>query len=558
MIGGDNGVESNGRLARTVGRTSLATDTFCLVVITLLSSVPYFRNLGFYSDDWSILAYFDAHRGSWLGALFDGFNARPVQGLYLGALFEVFGFRPLGYHIVNHIVLAGCAALFYLLLVRLRVGRSESFVAVLLFIMLPQLSTVRVWYAAFQVPLSLGLMLISMHLQLSFARRGKPALLVGATATALLSIGAYEIFAPMLAGFALGLWMVRRPGAATMFANRASVAALFLLASVLLAAAYKLSFSDRAGTVTDPGRYAAGIRQLFRLDYDWRVDSSLNIIATPSTHFWAPVRGAWIGAQALISGDAGRVVIGLALLIALLIGWRLYRQCPSFESAMPKRLLLVGISAFLLGNATFLVVPAVVFTSTGVGNRVHVASALGAALIFTAAIFALTALAPRPARRALLHLMVIAFSISVFARLALIERYWAEAPAMQAAILNAARVDLRDVPAGSTVILDGVCPYHGPAIIFEADWDVGGALTLALGKPLLGDVVTSRMAPAPGGLRTSIYKVPSNYPYGEHLYIYDPSQRRLLRLVSADMAMRYFAARNRTDCPGYVARGEEV
>jgi hypothetical protein len=215
-------------------------------------------------------------------------------------------------------------------------------------------------------------------------------------------------------------------------------------------------------------------------------------------------------------------------------------------------LLLLGFAAFLLGNAVFLIVPYIAFTPTGIDNRTQVAAALGAALIFTA-ILSVISIRPRA-----FAAVVALITAAAFARLSMIENYWAEAPALQERILSAARIDLRTLPANSAVILDGVCPYHGPAVVFET-WDVGGALTLALGRPVYADTVSPRMSLTPNGLSTSIYKMPDFYPYGERLYVYQPYRHRLVRLDSAAAAKAYFTTHKATLCPaGYVARGVAV
>jgi hypothetical protein len=117
---------------------------------------------------------------------------------------------------------------------------------------------------------------------------------------------------------------------------------------------------------------------------------------------------------------------------------------------------------------------------------------------------------------------------------------------------------VRGVPPGSTVILDGICPYNGPAILFEGPWDVGGALTLALRRPVTGDVVSPRMTMESRGLATSIYKEPSFYRYGPNLFVYDARRRLLTRLSDARSAVTYFSSRRPVSCPGYVARGAAV
>jgi hypothetical protein len=418
--------------------------------------------------------------------------------------------------------------------------------------MLPQLSTIRVWFASFQVPLSMALMLVSMHCQLSYARFGRIASLIGAIVAGILSVGAYEIFSPLLGGFSLALVFVAWRRSHEWRPIAAVTLVLVLLAVVAL---YKILSSGRAGPVMETHRYLLGLHQLIRLDYDWRFDSGLNVIATPNTYFLEPLVGLWSGAREMISGRAGVAVTALAMIIAGIV---LFRLWSAERSDAAKPLLLLGSAAFLLGNATFLLAPAVVFTPTGIDNRVQVAAALGVAMIFAALICLSMKLVPVRSRTAAVATLIALISALGFARIAEIERYWAEAPALQQQVITGARADLRQLPPGSTVILDGTCPYHGPAIVFETSWDIGGALTLALGRTLNGDAVSPRMSATSKGLSTSIYKVPSFYPYGPNLYAYDPMKHSLARLDTATATLRYFANRQPRRCPGYVARGVEV
>ena len=136
--------------------------------------------------------------------------------------------------------------------------------------------------------------------------------------------------------------------------------------------------------------------------------------------------------------------------------------------------------------------------------------------------------------------------------------YWAQVPARQLAVLRAAQLDLRSIPSGSTVILDGVCPYHGPAIVFETYWDVGGALSLALRRKITGEAVSPRLSLTPAGLQTSIYGEAASYRYGPTLYAYNPNLRMVAPLADEAAAHRYFSRldRWRAPCPAsYVGHG---
>jgi nitrate reductase gamma subunit len=489
-----------------------------------------------------------------------GFGGRPIQGLYLALLFELFGVSPFGYHLVNTVVLAVAAALFYLLLIGLRIGRGQSFATTILFVMLPQLTTVRVWYAAFQIPLSLLFALASMNCQLIFERSGRARWLAAAIISAIFSIGAYEIFAPLIVGLPAALAIIKwrtEPAGSSPSMRRSALVGAAIVCVALVGLGYKLTFSGRTGPIADPHRYILGLYQLIRLDYDWRTESGLNLFAMVRTHFIAPVQGFWVGAKSLASGAAGNEVRSIAIVVAAVTWWRTDSADRSLLPTTSIRLLIWGIAAFLLGHATFLIVPSIVFTSTGMDNRVQIAAATGVAMVFAALAYMTTGAFPKRQRRRVYATVIAVIAAGAFARLSAIEQYWADTPAIQKRILDVAAVDLRSVPANSRIVLDGICPYHGPAVVFEA-WDIGGAFSLALGRPVEGEAVSPRMALTAKGVATSIYKQPSFYPYGNRLFIYNPSTHLLLRLDDQEVAERYFRQRQPTSCPGFVARGAEV
>ena len=228
-------------------------------------------------------------------------------------------------------------------------------------------------------------------------------------------------------------------------------------------------------------------------------------------------------------------------------------RCSTAGATRALRLLLLGIVVFVLGHGTFLVVPSISFAPTGMANRVLVAGAVGVALVMVAAL----GLSSRYHRR-IFPSVIAVLAFGAVLRLSQVEGYWSEVPAIQREILAQARSDLRSLPSGSTVILDGVCPYHGPAVVFETSWDVAGALSLALGRELSGDAVSPRMSVTSLGLRTSMYKQAAFYPYGPGLYAYNPHLHVVAPLTTARRAQDYFRlpARWPTPCPrAYVDHG---
>jgi len=528
------------------GRAGAELDAPCLALITLLPLAPYLWNLGFYSDDWGLIVALEAAaRTGNFADYFAVFGPRPVHALLTLGLYELFGLDPRGYHFAIAGLVVAAVVLFYLLLRRLDAGQVQAFVAAAVLAVLPQLSTIKLWMAAAAVPLAMVLMLVSLHCQLSFARnRGWPWA-AAALVTALASIAAYELFAPLIAAFAAWL-AIRHSGSR----NRRAWTAVAITAVVLLLAAVvavKLLATDRVGSVMDPERYAKGLRQLLRWDYDWRSEGSLNVRAALEVHLLETVAGWW--KNAIGQGTQDWAARGFALAAAGLTYWRVRESRPGHGQDMPPlRLFALGLAAFVLGHAVFLVVPQILFSPAGVANRVLVAAAIGVA-IMAAALLALLARAFGEWGRTMLATSTAAIVLLGSLRTSEIAAHWVEADRIQTTMLASARTDLRALPPGSTVIFDGICPYHGPAAVFETEWDVGPALTLSLGRPLTGNVVTDRMRAEPQGLATSIYLAPSSYPYGANLYLYHAAARRLFLLNHYEAARSYFAARERFTAP---------
>jgi hypothetical protein len=312
---------------------------------------------------------------------------------------------------------------------------------------------------------------------------------------ALLSLGAYETFTPLILLFAAGLLYAqarRRGEGGRRRLSPTPVALAAVIAVILLMGLSKALFTSRAGDVSDIHRYVLGAWQLVRLDYDWRIHSGLNIFAAPYVHFWLTLRGWAAAAWQLLHGAPAATLLSVAA-IALASFWRLRPRTRCAEADQPQRLLLLGLVAFVAGHAIFLIVPYVSFSPTGIGNRMLVAAAIGVAIILVAAVDLASRLVPPGARPAAFAAAVAVLAAAGAARTQQIGRYWAQAPQLQRQVLARARADLAAVPAGSTILLDGVCPYHGPAVVFETHWDVGPALSLALGRPVSGDAVSSRV-----------------------------------------------------------------
>ena len=546
------------------GRRSIVTDVACLALVTILSAAPYITKLGFYSDDWALLETFASGRTS-LGEVVEDFAVRPLQGIYAATLFRLLGLEPLGYHLVNTAMIAVAVALLYVLLLRLRFSRSEALSASFLFLVLPQLSTIRVWFSTVQVALSMVLALASIHAQLSYVRGGRTAWAAVGVAAALLSLAAYEVFAPLVAGFSIMLFLARKQllwGESGYESRRLKAIIVVILAIAATAILLKMIASDRARSILYPELYLKGIRTLFDPSYDFRLDSGPNVFAAVQVHFGLTLAGWWSAMVELLHYRWNPLAALFALACAALAASRIGASHSSVDRKVrPLWLIAAGLIAFVIGHAALFAAAGLTFSGIGMANRVLAAPAIGVAMILTAGLAAGVNIAPLSMRQAALGvLIVIVVALGAY-RIWMIERYWTEAPGLQARFLENAKRDLRSVPPGSTVIVDGLCPYHGPAVVFETWWDTGPALSLSLNRKLDADLLNGRSQLEPGGLRTWIYGDSRFYPFGPDLYLYNPAARShvgLPDLESARAAIARWGSPWRNCSPGKEGQGEFI
>jgi hypothetical protein len=136
--------------------------------------------------------------------------------------------------------------------------------------------------------------------------------------------------------------------------------------------------------------------------------------------------------------------------------------------------------------------------------------------------------------------------------------FWVDAASRQAAIRSSVATNVRSLPAGSVLLLDGFCRFSGPGVIFETDWDAGGVIQLLLNDSTLsGDVVSRNMRFGDAAVKTSMYGSPEgSYTYGNQLFVYNVKTRTLANLPSRKASNEYLHQMNPTGDSGCPA-GQE-
>jgi hypothetical protein len=232
---------------------------------------------------------------------------------------------------------------------------------------------------------------------------------------------------------------------------------------------------------------------------------------------------------------------------------RLGRELPSRRYL--AGMMLVGGLVYVLACATFFVSHGdLQATPTGPGNRTAIAFAGGVALLLVGASGLVSSVIPvRRLRARTFSVLVAVVCTAGVVIINSLATFWVAAADMQQAVLDDIREQFATLPSGTSLVLDGVCPYIGPAIVFEGGtWDLTGALFTMYGDATLrGDLVTPRLTVTDDGLLTEVYGYTQQHAYGSVL-LYNTREHKNYRFADASAARAYFATYNpdlTTGCP---------
>jgi hypothetical protein len=540
--------------ARRIAVASAGLDCAFLVAVIGISTLPYVRGLGFYYDDYSVLEQLNSAPDHSLAGLYHAVRPlngqRPLQSLTFATLYWLFGLNPLGYHIVNVLLLVAVGWLLYLVLRELRLPRLLCVALPLVYSTLPHYATNRFWLDAFQITVSNAFYLLSVYAGLR-ALRARPAALAGwltlSVAAVAGSVFAYEVVFPLFA-LELGLlwWAARRSPRDVPGAGWITIGGL-VIAIVAVGVV-------KATLVAEHGQngYQVGFQNGLAHHLAYLVSGSIKLnlgsyfLAVPYVLWWI-LRHRLTAANSGAAGAAGLLAFGYVWWLGrrdreALIGNRHWRNS-----------VRTGLIAIVLGYAIFLTNRQVLFRSAGIDNRVNAAAALGVAAVLVGAIGWLATLLTE--RRGLGFFSAIVGCIVATGVLIIgtLGSFWTSAAKKQHAIVSSLQQTMPFLPSSSTVVLDGVCPEIGPAVVFGDEWDFRGALRLAYRDPsLTADT-------APEGLRAGAQEFvvamtflgrrsTRTYRYGPRLFVYDFPGRTLRAVHEREDAIGYVSSRPTPHC----------
>ncbi len=531
-------------------RTAHLRDALFVAVVIASSSASYAPKLGFSADDWAFLGSLSTHGDlSSSGRstnLVEPMQSRPVMAAYLTLLYDAFGTYPFGYHVVNTVVLALMCAFGYLALRELGTPRAAAVAVAIVYGLLPHYSTDRFWWAASCYGVSMTLAFASLYADLQALRKRGLALwywkLVALLALTMSGLG-IEIALPLLAAMIPLLWYRARRLADVPAAGRMTLAGAtaFVAANAAILVCIGVFKAASAPGVGVPGTYGYHLARL-----------ALGSTATAFGSYGVGLPDATRWAIATVGGATVLAGIGLASAVGLYLAALATRDTSSgWTMTTWMRLMLAGLLVFVLGYAIFLTNARVLFTSTGIANRVAIAAAAGVAMIWVGLAGAICTAIPLPWRPRVFATAVAGLSLSGFLIVQALALTWVEAWQRQQAVLADIRASLPVLEPDTTVILDGTCSYVGPAIVFESNWDLAGALNTLYHEPTVrADVTSAGFDVGDEGVSTRLYGgLTAHYPYGPRLLVFDARGKHVRRLTNATDARTWWSAREQPDCP---------
>ncbi len=540
-------------------QSAAVRDSLFLSVVVVLSFVLYVFQLGFYSDDWSVLGYASVSKDpSYLG-IFDAIfgsemQMRPVHFLYLAGLYKFFGMDPTGYHLVNGCVFLAGILLFYHVLRRFDQPRRYALAVPVVYALLPHYHSVLFWIVAFQVVLSMTAYFLSLYGDLRAAPAegkrlwGWKSLSIAAM---LVSVLAYEMFLPLFLLNPVIVWYhARRHNSAAPWPLGKH--ALFWAAHYVAfgaAVVYKLLVASRMPVDDD---------LVWHLKWFYHLIKDSFKISYVDYGFGYPARMLQV-IERYFEWD----VAALGIIVGTIIFTYLFFVSRRTGDQEPDRstsilYIVIGIAVFFAGFSIFLTNYNAIATPTGIANRIAIAAAVGVALTYVGgAVWVSSWLRSPRVRAACFSFFVALLCMSGMIINNTVASFWIRAFEREQAILADLFDHFPDLPEGATVLLDGMCPYVGPAVVFESSWDLQGALMTHFGtSEIYADVITPETKIDEDGIHPVLYGNYTHYPFGENTFIYNVEQRSSYRLHDAAAARQYFRTYNpgqNDECPDGTA-----
>ncbi|QHT70112.1 hypothetical protein GXP67_27430 [Rhodocytophaga rosea] len=546
-------------------------DVAFLSLIMLFSIILYIDKIGFYSDDWIYLAYYKTVAKQSLKGFYDvlivspNITSRPVQAFLQALSYWLFGMEPLGHHLMNSGIILTGVLIFYFILRKLQIGRTVALSIAAIFILLPHYSTDRLWFSAFMVSLSMTLYFISLYADLQVLQSKsiriyfwKALSIFGLVCSSL----SYEVFMPL---FFINPFLVWLSAYQLKNSEKGQVAStkkwslLFLLnlLAMFMVVVYKVTTASRmgihGGLFAHIKWFAKLIAKAVMVSYGEYGIALPRVVATS------------------VSKYPSTPILLMSMVVGLLIFGYIYQAIRKIEkykeSTLPFLIVLcAGFLVFGAGYGIFLSNQNASITPTGIGNRIVLAASVGVAISFVGMIGWLsTFLSSAKLFRIVYSMLIALLGTGSFIASNTIASFWVDSTRKQEQIIADISKQFPTLPDGSTLILDGICPYSGPAVVYESSWDLCGSLMILYNKfDLNANIVTPNLKVRKDGLNAYLYAGANftHHPYNDKMFIYHIGRKSIHYIPDSLAAQKYFQEFNPTfnnDCPtGAEGMGVEI
>lgn len=539
-------------------------DITFLTLILSLSSIFYIFQIGIYSDDWAFLSTLHLASDKSLLNLIELFlsmapdtSYRPVKSIYQASLYYFFDLDQIYYHMVNHLVLLGNAILVFVILKKLKIDPVVALAVAIIFVLLPNYSTLRYWYAAFQGSICILFYLLSLYIDL----RNLDSTHVKFWAWKLvslffisLSVLAYEIVFPLYILNILIIYILPRnysskESPAKVKTNSTKIIVLNIILLILLLI-FKLSstnLTNGADYLTNIKSVFSGIFNIYLIEYGLLIPQKI-LLSLKNTQ----------NPYLLISSSAISVLI-----FSYIYSVSNKTDFSGLRGAFFLKLISIGLIILLLGYFVAFYTSNVSFTLAGVNNRTAMAATIGMAIIMVGAIGLICSIFNNNKLKKIIFSLLVAI-ISFFGITTnnYISEFWIDAYEQQLSVVESLNKQKPEINKNSTIIIDGICPYVGPGIVFEAYWDVEGMYAIYFKDYFLkGDIIRFNTQVNEKTIFTSVYGVDNHYYYGDKLYVFNYKLNKIYKLNSFKQAQTYFDDNfdNINDCPvAYEGTGMKI
>lgn len=529
---------------RTVLQQSRLQDCLFLIVVASLSMSNYICSLGFYSDDWALLYSMHFSPDQSFAGIFTAVNSsqdseiRPIQFLSYASLYKLFALIPLGYHVLNGIFFMLGLVLLYLILITLHQPRVLALATSVIYMLLPNYSTDRFWIS---VQANLGMFFaffgIYAHLR---ALRCRKAVFWGWQIFAILCVIAsgltYEVFLPLVLVTTVFLfaselakdWPLTVAGRAI---TRAAVRQGVIVITVILVVLVKMVWASRAQPTVEMGIISYGYWVIKIVVKSFVYSYGYHLLGLPFTVLHS-LRDDFDWIMVTTAG-----VIGILIFVRMYTSWGMSSGAVVTSRAKMLMYVACGVIVFVAGYSIASPNP----VKNGINNRIAIAGTLGVAVSVVGLLGMLSSLAPGVWRKVSFSAAVGVIGMSGSLTIEVLGSLWIQSYRSQKEYLSDIRSHLPAIPAGTTLLLDGVCPYSGPAPVFEQPWDLSSALSILYDHPgISANIVTRWLRVEPNGLITPFCCGEVKYPF-DHLFVYHFGRKISYPLPDADAAQSYFS-----------------